>query len=411
MSSVVSTPAPHVISPLGATSGGDRLEQVDFLRGLVMMLMALDHTRDYFHYGAVHGLDPLDLNATTVPIFLTRWVTHYCAPVFMFLAGTGAFLSTTRGRSKRELSWFLVTRGLWLVALDLTLVQWAGWSFQFTPEFLLGAVLWALGWSMVTLAALIHLPMRAIVTIAAIMILGHNALDGIKPEAFGSFAWLWKILHAGGPVELWKGTVLWAGYPLIPWIGVMAAGYGLGSVLVREREERRRIVLRIGLAATAAFIVLRFTNLYGDAREWAPHARPGFGLLSFLHCTKYPPSLCYLLMTLGPALVLLSWLDRKLPRAAGIVSVFGRVPMFYYLLHIPLIHALAIAVERTRFDATPWLFGLPFGPHDTPVPANAGFGLFWVYVATAVVLALLYPLCRWFAGVKRRRRDWWVSYF
>lgn len=388
-----------------------RLDAVDLLRGLVMIAMALDHTRAYFHSGAIHGHDPLNLASTSYPVFLTRWITHFCAPVFIFLAGTGAFLSQTRGRTRRELSWFLVTRGAWLIALDLTLVHWFGWAFQVNTHLFLGIVLWALGWSMVALAALVHLPLAALATFSLALIVGHNALDGIAPASWGGAAWLWQVLHAGGPIALGPDVTLWVGYPLIPWIGVMGAGYAFGQLLQRDRAARRRLVFRIGLAAALAFVALRFANVYGDPRPWSAQPRAGFTLLSFLDCTKYPPSLCYVLMTLGPALMLLAWLDREpAPAALRPAIVFGRVPMFYYLLHIPLIHATALAIETLRFGAAPWLIGLPFGPLQTPRPATAGFSLPVVYLAWLAIVAALYPLCRWFADVKRRRRDAWLSY-
>ena len=375
-----------------------------------MVLMALDHTRDFFHFGNVHGQDPLDPKTTTVVLFFTRWITHYCAPVFVFLAGTGAFLSGTRGKSKRELSWFLLTRGLWLVVPELTFVHWAGWAFAIDPHVSFAGVIWAIGWSMVVLAGLIHLPYPFILGFGLVMVVGHNAFDGIKPESWGGLEWLWRILHTGGPVEFFPGYLLRVGYPLIPWVGVMATGYGFGRILLRPREERRPWILRLGIALTLAFIAVRFSNVYGDPEKWSAAARPVHTLFSFLDCCKYPPSLCYLLMTLGPALVVLALLDRETPRLLRPFLVFGRVPLFYYLLHLPLIHGLAVLVEGQRFASTPWLFHVPFGPRSFEVPANAGLGLPAVYLAWLTAILILYPICTWFAGVKRRRRDAWLSY-
>jgi uncharacterized membrane protein len=405
---------PVVLAPASSPSTlrpvRDRLDAVDVLRGFVMVVMALDHTRDFVHAGAVHGLDPLDLTTTYPLLYLTRWITHFCAPVFVFLAGTGAFLSTTRGKSRRELSWFLVTRGAWLVVLELTFVRWAGWTFAFDVGNFAAAVIWALGWSMIVLAALIHLPLWATTVIGVLMIVGHNATDAITPAAWGSLGWLWKILHARGAVEFAPGHFLRIGYPLIPWIGVMAAGYGFGALLLRDVAARRSVIFRLGLALTLAFLVIRFSNVYGDPRPWRPQATPALTAMSFLDCVKYPPSLCYLLMTLGPALMLLAWLDRPTPRALRPLLVFGRVPMFYYLLHLPLIHGLAVAIEYVRFGAAPWLFGDPFGAHPKP-HAEAGLPLFAVYVVWLIVLMVLYPVCAWFAELKRRNRSAWLSYF
>ncbi len=401
-------------APVGLTAAKlpvrSRLESVDLLRGVVMVLMALDHTRDYLHWSQVHGFGPTDFSTTSPPIFFTRWITHFCAPVFIFLAGTGAFLSGSRGKSKRALSWFLVTRGAWLILLELTVIHWAGWAFTLDIHTYLGIVIWAIGWSMIVLAALIHLPIWAIATFGILLIVGHNAWDGIQPRAFGGAAWIWQVLHAGGAIKFAPGFQLRIGYPLVPWIGVMAAGYAFGQILTRGWAERRGLVLRLGIALTIGFILLRFSNVYGDARPWIVQARPGFTVASFLDCTKYPPSLCYLLMTLGPALIVLAWADRDTPRTLKPLLVFGRVPMFYYLLHLPLIHGLALMIETFRFGSAPWLIGLPFVPHIPPPPADAGLPLWGVYIAWAVAIALLYPACAWFAALKRRRRDAWLSY-
>ena len=372
-----------------------------------MVLMALDHTRDFFHSGVFQGQDPLDLSRTSVALFFTRWITHFCAPVFVFLAGTGAFLSTTRGKTVRDLSWFLVSRGLWLVVLELTWVRWAGWSFAINLHEHWGNVIWAIGWSMVVLAALIHLPLWATAVFGFLMIVAHNAFDGIRPEDLGPWDCLWRILHAGGAFEMAPGYRFGAGYPLIPWIGVMAVGYSFGAIVTRPPAERRRWFLRLGLLTVGLFVVVRLLNAYGDPKPWSVQRNPLFTVLSFLDCHKYPPSLCYLLMTLGPALLLLAMMERGTPAWVRPVLVFGRVPLFYYVLHLPLIHGLSLMVHWLRFGHADWLWGNTEG---TRPPEGAGFGLIWVYVAWGVVLLTLYPLCKWFADLKRRRRDAWLSY-
>ena len=392
--------------PASGSSPTSRLESIDLLRGLVMVLMALDHTRDFFHNGALQKLDPLDLTSPDLALFFTRWITHYCAPVFIFLAGTGAFLSGTRGKSKRELSWFLLTRGLWLVLLEVTWVRCAGWTFAINLHEYFGLVIWAIGWSMVALAALVHLPLWAVTTFGIVTITTHNALDSLKPGDFGSFSWLWQILHTGKIFDISRGVSFDAGYPLIPWIGVMAVGYGFGTILLREPEARKRWLLRVGLNMTVVFFLLRFTNLYGDAKPWTSQSTGFLTVLSMLDCTKYPPSLLYLLMTLGPAAMLLALLDRGTPVLLRPILVFGRVPLFYYLLHLPLIHALALAISFIRFDRADWFYGTaPAKP-----PPDAGFDLWVVYLAWIIVVILLYPACRWFADLKRRRRDKWLGY-
>lgn len=261
-----------------APTPSPRLDSIDALRGLVMVLMALDHARDFFHAGAMHGLDPLDLKTTTPALFLTRWLTHYCAPTFMFLAGTGAFLSSSRGKSKRTLSWFLFTRGVWLIFLE--------WTFAFDWHVHFALVLWALGCSMIVLAALVRLPTNVVAFFGLTLITLHNACDGIKAASLGAFAPLWTVLHEGGQVGLGGGHTLLAAYPLIPWIGVMAAGYGFGAWLQRDPLTRPRRLWQLGAARTGAFVVLRFFNLYGNPRPWSAQPTALHTLFSFLDCTN-----------------------------------------------------------------------------------------------------------------------------
>lgn len=388
-----------------ASQPASRLESVDLLRGLVMVLMALDHTRDFFHAGAFAGEDPLNPATTNVALYFTRWITHFCAPVFVFLAGTGAFLSTTRGKSKRELSWFLVTRGLWLVVLELTWVRWAGWTFAVNLHEHWGLVIWAIGWSMMVLAALVHLPLPAIAVFGVVMIAGHNALDAVKPADFGLLGWLWQVLHEGGSFNITSSVKFGAGYPLVPWMGVMAAGYSFGAVLLQP--ERRRNLFLLGSALTVLFVLVRGLNVYGDPKPWTEQHSSLQTLFSFLDCRKYPPSLCYLLMTLGPVLLVLVLFDGGVPRALRPLLVFGRVPLFYYLLHLPLIHGLAVVTHVIVVGRAYWLYG----NHPAKPPPEAGFSLGWVYVAWIAAMLLLYPACRWFAELKRRSKAKWLSYF
>ena len=390
-----------------SVTAGSRLESVDLLRGLVMILMALDHVRDFFTNATY---DPLDLQKTHPALFLTRYITHFCAPVFMFLAGTGAFLSTTRGKTKRELAWFLLTRGLWLALLEVTYVRCLGWEFNFDFHRVGAAVLWAIGWSMVVLSGLVFLPVWAITAFGVGMIAVHNAFDGIQPETWGPFGWLWIILHKGGPFSPAPGFTFIAAYPLIPWIGVMAAGYGFGPVLLKEPESRRKWTLGLGITLTLLFVIIRGTIVYGNPRPWAAQNNGLFTVFSFIDCHKYPPSLLYVLMTLGPALILLSFLDRGTPRMLRPFLVFGRAPLFYYLLHLPLIHGLAVAAAWIRYGRAEWLFNNPFVNQAILIPADNGFGLPVVYLIWIGVVLALYPACRWFAELKRRRHDAWLSY-
>jgi uncharacterized membrane protein len=380
-----------------------RLESVDALRGLVMVLMVLDHVREFF---GDFSRDPTDLATTTLPLFLTRWITHFCAPVFVFLAGTGAYLAGARGKSRASLSRYLWTRGLWLVLLELTLVRW-GMTFRPDSRHLLAVVLWTIGWSMVVLAALVHLPTRVVGVFGVAMIAGHNLMDRIDADTLGPFAPLWHVLHQPGGIELPGGWDLFVLYPLVPWAGVMAAGYAFGAIVRRPDDERRRALLRMGLGLTAAFVLVRALNRYGDPRPWSLQERPAFTLLSFLNCTKYPPSLAFLLMTLGPAITLLGLIDRGVGAMGRPLVVLGRVPLFYYVLQWPVIHGLALLVAMLRGQPIGWLFN-EGGPPQAP--PESVFGLPGIYAMGIVTLLILYPACAWFAGLKRRRKDAWLSY-
>jgi uncharacterized membrane protein len=335
----------------------------------------------------------------------------------MFLAGAGAFLrgepSTSlrrgRGGSRADLSRFLLTRGIWLIVLEFTVVR-AGFFFDVTgPPFIL-LVFWALGMSMIALAGLVHLPPRALLAASVAMIAFHNLLDGVTPDRFGAFAWLWRILHVQGLLAVEPTAIV--AYPLVPWIGVMAAGYCFGRVYLLPPGRRRRLLLRLGVAMTTAFFVLRGLNLYGDPRPWNEQGRPIVTVLSFLNTTKYPPSLSFLLMTLGPTLAFLAWADRLRLSERNPLVVFGRVPLFYFVLHIPIIHALAIALSWLRYGVAPFLF-LPPPTLGTPrelFPPDYGWELWIAYAVTAAAVAALYPLCVVFARVKVARRSWWASY-
>jgi uncharacterized membrane protein len=368
-----------------------RLESVDLLRGIVIVLMALDHTRDFFTNVRFY---PNDLSQTWPALFLTRWVTHFCAPVFVLLAGTGAFLAASRGKTKLQLSRFLVTRGLWLALLELTYVNWIGWQLHVNIYSYGVQVIWAIGWSMVALAALIWLPRRAIAIFGLTLIAFHNAFDRVQPQDLGAFKNFWYVLHVPGGFQIFHGVHFGVGYPLIPWVGVMAIGFAFGDILLREAAARRKWLFISGAALTILFVGIRATNLYGDPQPWSPQKNFLFTAFSFLNCQKYPPSLCYLLMTLGPALMLLAWLDRGTPKFLRPVLVFGHVPLFFYLLHLPLIHGLALAAMKIQHAP----------------PGAAGFGLPVVYLFWILDVALLYPVCRWYAEFKRTHRSAWLSY-
>ena len=397
--------------PSKRTTRSDRLQSVDALRGAVMILMALDHTRDFVSRAAM-SFQPTDLTRTTTALFFTRWVTHFCAPVFVFTAGLGAFLWMRRDRTTGQLSRFLITRGVWLMFLELTVLRGIlyldmGW----TNQVVILSVIWMLGLSMVVLAALVHLPARLLLPLSLLVIASHNLFDSVDPARFGRAAWVWDILHVLRPFPVHGGLVL-AAYSLVPWFAVMAAAYCFGPVLRWERERRQRFLIRLGLGLSFLFVVVRAWNRYGDPVPWSPQHSTLFTMLSFLNCTKYPPSLAFLLMTLGPAMIALAWLERMRFSENHALIVFGRVPFFYYVLHLAVIHAAAIVLNYLRYGWTNFLL-LPApsmgGPRQL-FPPDYGFGLWVVYGLWIAVVVMLYPVCRWYAGLKRGRTDWWLSY-
>lgn len=377
-----------------------------------MILMAIDHVRVY---------SGLPAGGPTAGIFFTRWVTNFCAPLFLFLAGSSAYFY---GRRHPDLSRFLLIRGAWLVVLELTFLRVA-WTFNFDfAHYEMAGVLWAIGWCMILMAALVRLPLRVIGAIGIVIIAGHNLLDphvwpNLQSLNDDPLSGLWKVLYVGffaGPIRFGAdGPNLIVLYSIVPWIGVMAAGYAFGAILALEPERRNRICLRIGLGAVALFLVLRGFDVYGDPRPWSAAARsdgsPAMpALLAFLDATKYPASLLFLLMTLGPAIALIPLLERARGSATRFVTVFGRVPFFYYILHIPLIHALALVVSAIRLGSvSPWLFtNHPMG--NPPPPEGYTWPLWLLYVVWVLAIAILYFVCRWYAEIKATRKEWWLRY-
>jgi len=390
-----------------------RVVSVDVLRGLVMVIMALDHTRDFLSYP---GFPPEDMAHTNGPLFFTRLVTHFCAPVFAFLAGTGAFLATSRGKSLPQLSRFFLTRGLWLVILELTVIDFA-WGFV---PWVHAGVIWGLGWSMVAMALIVRLPVRWIATLGLGMIATQNLLDRINPASFGKLSWLWILLHTPGRIPVNAHFQLSVRYVLIPWVAVMAIGFAFGSLLLRL--DRRKWILTFGISATILFFVLRGFNAYGNgiaglpfgyprsAGPWSVQPTPALTVVSFFNTLKYPPSLDYLLMTLGPALILLGLFDTTTAKRglSRILVVFGRVPLFYYVLHLYLIHILAILVALAFHQ--PILHGSVIADFATK-PAGYGHGLPFIYAMWILAVAILYLPCLWFMEFRSRHRDWtWLSY-
>ncbi len=363
-----------------------------------MALMLLDHTRDFVMNTSA---DPTNMSTATPALFFTRWITHFCAPGFMLLAGVGASLYMPRGRTKRELSWFLFTRGLWIIVLELTLGRW-GLSFNLHYSFIWLLVLWSLGCAMIVNAALIHLPRWLLAAVTVVAIAGHNLFDTVR-----SASWLWLLVHQPGFLRP-ANPAVFDGYPWLPWMFVMSAGYLLGSWYQQAGEVRRRKLVIMGAMMTVGFVVLRALNVYGDPSHWQHQRSAMMTLCSFLNCTKQPPSLLYLLMTVGPLLMLLAVFERPLPRWTKPLVTFGRVPLFFYLLNFPVPHLLTIALSvATGQD---WRhFETPIGPFSDS-PAGFGHSLGVTYLVWIAGLLILYPLCAWYAGVKRRSRSPWLSY-
>ena len=371
-----------------------RVQSVDVVRGAVMVLMALDHVRDYV---TNQRFPPEDLSRATPALFATRWITHFCAPAFALLAGVGIGLWMIRGHTKQEASWFLLTRGLWLVVLDLT-VSAIGWQFGFRLIPVYALVVWALGWSMVVLAALVYLPRSVVAAIAIVTIAGHNLLDGVSASPF------WRVLHVPGFVIPGK---LFIAYPLVPWFAVMALGYVLANIYQWDAIRRRQFLIRSGAFVTAAFVVLRYINAYGNPFLWSAQRSVALTVASFLNVLKYPPSLDFLLMTLGPILIALALVERMRNRVTKWLSVYGRAPLFFYLMHIYVAHAVAVILALIQGGE---LRRILVVTNPASIPAWYGVSLPGVYVAWAIVVAAMYFPCRWYADIKARNHAWWLRY-
>jgi uncharacterized membrane protein len=381
-----------------APTRATRDDAIDWLRGLVMAIMVLDHARDFY---SGFRLRPTDLATTTPFLFGTRWITHFCAPVFVALAGTAAYLYGRR-RTPDERTRFLLTRGAFLVLLEVVVIR-MGWIPDPFYRFTVLQVIWAIGWSMIVLAALCRAPRAVVLGVGALLVVGHNALDGVHATSLGALGPLWNILHERAALHPLPGRTVFVSYPLVPWIGVMALGYVFGPVVELAPAERRRLCLRLGGALTLGFVLLRALNVYGDPVPWSTQRSPVFTLISFLNCEKYPPSLCYLLMTLGPALLVFANAPALAARSRFLV-VFGQVPLLFYVVHLFVLRYSSLPAALMRFGSLA-LAPPPKGPGGSPE-----YPLWVTYVVWLVMLALLYPLCRSYARVKATKRRPWMSY-
>ncbi|HUC80136.1 MAG TPA: heparan-alpha-glucosaminide N-acetyltransferase domain-containing protein [Flavisolibacter sp.] len=384
-----------------------RITSIDFLRGLVMIIMALDHTRDFIHEGALVA-DPLSLTTPDVLLFFTRWITHFCAPVFVFLAGTSAYLQGLR-KSKTALSTFLIKRGLWLILVELTIVT-LGISFDIAFNFFFLQVIWAIGISMVLLGLAVRLPFNAILVIGLLIVLGHNSLDfyEAKNPTSGLF---YSLLHRQNFLPFGDGRVLAILYPFLPWTGLMLLGYCFGKLFTRyEGAARRKILLQLGLGILLFFVALRFLNVYGDPSPWATQKNAFLTTLSFINTTKYPPSLLFMCMTIGPAILFLAFADKAKSWFANVVTVYGKVPFFYYVLHFYLIHAVAVVFSLVRGHSfAEGAAGVPGVPFKFVFPGE-GLSPGGTYLVWLSVVIALYPACRWFSRYKQTHKQWWLSY-
>ena len=378
-----------------------RLVSIDLLRGLVMVLMTLDHTRNFF---SNVGFNPLDIDQSNIPLFLTRWITHLCAPSFIFLAGLAAFLSLKRGKTKPQLARFLLIRGLWLIFLELTVVSLA---WRFDPGFLAAGVLWAIGWSMVVLALLIQLPINSIAIFGVILIVGHNLFDNVSAEQLGDFSWIWAFLHERTIFLPRPGIRFFLVYPLIPWVGVMASGYAFGNVLTKTKTQRLLWLRNLGWGLIFSFVVIRGINIYGDPEPWSVQSSFWKTVLSFINCHKYPPSLLYLLITVGIAFLILYLFEHKRFPILKPLLIFGRVPLFFYIIHLWLIHFSAIFLALPKYGFK--VFTLSY-LRSSAMPDDYGYDLHHVYVLWIIMLIILYPLCNWFANYKSKHKYWWLNF-
>ncbi len=394
----------------------ERIYSIDLLRGIVMMIMMLDHVREFVHAGALTS-DPTDPATTTSAVFFTRWITHFCAPIFVFLSGTSIYLQKLAGKTNGELSRFLWTRGLWLILLEFTVIRTLI-VFNLDYSFFgMAQVIWVIGVSMIVMAGLIYLPVKIVGWAGLLMIVLHNLLDGIQVPPNIAFAGTpppdlaqsaWILLHQIGVVPLFGGaSQAFVAYALIPWVGVMMVGYALGSIYSQNADERKRLLLKVGIAVTALFVVVRLVNIYGDPVPWKYQETGVATFLSFFNTTKYPPSLLFLLMTLGPAMMVLALTDRIDGKAIWqrICITFGRVPMFYYLLQWLFAHTAGIVLAYFAGTDISYLFKNILEMGQTAPPGH-GFSLATTYATWITGLILLYPLCAWWSGIKRRHKHW-----
>jgi uncharacterized membrane protein len=384
-----------------------RIISIDLLRGLVMLIMALDHARDFMHLDFFRGNDPLDFATTSTPLFLTRWITHFCAPVFVFLAGASIFFTGIK-KSKTELAAFLFKRGLWLIVVEMVFIS-LGWTFDIGYHLIVLQVIWVIGLSMICMSAVVFLPQWLILAIGLLMVFGHNLFDKYDAVENTASGFVWSVLHVLHLFPIDKTHNLVVVYPLIPWVGVMMLGYVFANLYAPgiPQQKRKNILIALGLCCIALFVALRWGNFYGDAEHWETQKNSMFTVLSFINTSKYPPSLLYLLMTIGPSLLFLAFAENLKGWWVNAAVIFGRVPLFYYIVHIYLLHIMAGILF---FASGHSMAELNFPGNTVTLPPDFGFHLWQVYIAWLVALALLYFPCKWYNHYKSTHSHWWLSY-
>jgi uncharacterized membrane protein len=386
-----------------------RILSIDLLRGLIMIIMALDHVRDYFHQPAFIT-DPLSLQTTSPAIFFTRFITHFCAPTFVFLSGLSAFIGGQR-KTTAELSRYLITRGCWLIIVEIVFMTLI---MTFNPKytFILLGVIWAIGCSMIILGLLVRGSYKLILAIGLIIFLGHNLLDYVTLPTTGTAFVIWRVFltSAGSLIPLGSSHFALVAYAILPWTAIMLLGYSLGVIYKDgfDPVRRKKILWGIGVGLIVLFLLLRLPNLYGDPDKWSQQKNALYSLLSFLRVTKYPVSLQFACITLGPGLIFLAVSENWSNRFTRFAAVYGSVPLFYFVLHFFLIHIVCTIV----FFATGHTMAQAVDPASIFLfrPAVFGFPLWIVYLIwIGIVLSLYYP-CRWYGRYKRTHRQWWLSY-
>ena len=383
-----------------------RVQSIDLLRGIVMIIMALDHSRDFIHYGPSIDQDPLDLATTSPILFMTRWITHFCAPIFVFLSGTSIFLYSSKGKTKNEVAFFLFTRGLFLMLAQIFIIA-PLWDA--TLSHILLQVIWAIGLCMVLLSVLQYLPYKFLLLLGFIIIFSHNLLDSITIETPFWRSFLWAVVHEEHEFQINNNLLVIVGYPFLPWLGLMILGYCIGKLYLPEShaKARKKLLQTIGIASIVLFILIRYVGIYGDLNSWQHQPSWLYTFFDFVDTTKYPPSILYILMTIGPALIALPYIeDISNLNILKKIIVFGRVPFFFYILHVALIHAISLLI---LFASGHSWNELDFS-REGALPYGSGHSLWLVYVVWIVVILILYFPCRWYSNYKATHRHWWLSY-